>query len=120
MFPYNEHESIQLGENTSFTYISVLTLCYQSYTYFLSVSIVYGGFVFFFTMPPYKSAHFNIIFLISHIRGLSQKVADFCYKTRLCIRNSIQFVWYLLYTVHHINILHKFVWSHSLDTCTQL
>ena len=26
------------------------------------------------------------------VRGLSQKVVDFCYNTRLCVRNSMKFV----------------------------
>ena len=27
-----------------------------------------------------------------HVRGLSQKVVDFCYNTRLCIGNSLKYV----------------------------
>ena len=34
-------------------------------------------------------------------------------NTRLCIRNSMKFVWY--FYIHHNNILHKFGWNHSLD-----
>ena len=29
---------------------------------------------------------------IRYIRGLSQKVVDFCYNMRLCFRNSMKFV----------------------------
>ena len=46
------------------------------------------------------------------IEGLSKKVVDFCYNTRLCIRNSLKFVWY--FYIHFINILYKYGWNHSL------
>ena len=51
--------------------------------------------------------------LIFAVRGLSHKVVDFCYNTRLCVMNSMKFVWY--FYIHHINILHKYGWNHSLD-----
>ena len=47
------------------------------------------------------------------IRGLSQKVVDFCYNTRLCIRNSLKCVWY--FYIHFINILYKYGWNHTLN-----
>ena len=47
------------------------------------------------------------------VRGLSQKVVDFYYNTRLCIRNSMKFVRY--FYMHHMNILHKYGWNHILD-----
>ena len=34
----------------------------------------------------------------NEIRGLSQKYIDFCYNTRLCIRNSQKCVGYFIYT----------------------
>ena len=48
-----------------------------------------------------------------NVRGLSQKVVDFCYNKRLCVRNSMKIVWY--FYIHHINILHKYGWNNSLD-----
>ena len=41
----------------------------------------------------------------NEIRDLSQKVVDFCYNTRLCIRNSPKCVVYFIYN------------SHKLDCC---
>ena len=34
----------------------------------------------------------SVVNIAANIRGLSQKVVDFCYNTRLCIRNSMKFV----------------------------
>ena len=48
-----------------------------------------------------------------NLRGLSQKGVDFCYNTRLCIRKSLKFEWY--FYIHHIDILHKCGWNHSLN-----
>ena len=39
----------------------------------------------------------------AYARGLSQKVVDFCFNTRLCIRNSMKFIWH--FDIHHINIV---------------
>ena len=55
----------------------------------------------------------------SYIRGLSQKVVDFCYNTRLSFRNSMNFYGaensLFIFYIHRINILHKFAWNHSFD-----
>ena len=48
-----------------------------------------------------------------NVRGLSQKVVDLCYNTRLCIRNFLKCVWY--FYIHFINILYKYGWNHSLN-----
>ena len=49
----------------------------------------------------------------SILRGLSQKVVDFCYNTRLCTRNSLKCVCY--FYIHFTNILYKYGWNHSLN-----
>ena len=41
---------------------------------------------------------YTIHFSYLKVRGLSQKVVDFCYNTRLCVRNSMK-----LYDIFYIH-----------------
>ena len=67
------------------------------------------------TIAYCKPTHSTLKTLLNlcYIRGLSQKVVDFRYNTRLCIRNSLKCVWY--FYIHFINILYKYGWNHTLN-----